>query len=203
MTMRIASTSDTQQEMEQAFKAGKKEHCPLPMGTELKRRSGSETRDDVMIFTSTTPETDEDTGRGEQGDGGTEHGPVVREVYVNGELQAADDPPPEISGEYDAAAYRRRVAEAREVFSDLDQVIGQDMTVPVSTILAALNEPNGVALAYWIARHPEFAEQLVRVNEVNPQAALVMAGQKARALSADDLAPWLTPKQFRKWRERR
>jgi len=162
---------------------------------ELVRRSPSRPADDRVTVTTVESR--------QMADGGTEHGAVGVEVYENGELVPPPVPSPDATPPFDGPAFEQRLAQVRELFPDFDRTISEDAFVPRQAYLVFLNHRNGLLLAQYAAMNPDFREQLLQADQIDPEHAQLLAIQKAESLTADDLAPWLSHKAFREYRRRR
>ncbi len=60
--------------------------------------------------------------------------------------------------------YNEAVIEAKSRFDDWDEVVGQDMALPLTAGPAMLRVPNGPDVAYHIGKNPEIAEELWKLD---------------------------------------
>lgn len=184
---------------------------PIGMNIQLERRR-REAAPDTVTVTSVTGSTalpDGSIGAGPSSRANrwcSEHLPedVTTEVYRDGQLvQPRVNPEWEaLQQYYDPYFYGSRSQEARELLDNFDEVMGQDAEAPTTALLAALNEQQGVKLGYFMQMTPAFREHLLRLNEIDPQAAALVAIQKANSITDSELSQWMTHKAYRAYREK-
>ncbi len=199
MTLKIASNCDSKEQMEEALKhRSRNDHAPITMSTTPVRSSNVPELPDEVVVTI--------AGRGAEGpDGGTEHADPEVTVYRNGK----PIPQPQFgSNPLDHARYNRFAADqreqaAREVLSDYDSVLDQNILVPLPVLIACKDQPAGAAFGYWLGRNPEFCAELTELYRSDPEGATLAALEKMNSLTDNDLAQYMTHRAFRKWRERR
>ena len=92
-------------------------------------------------------------------------------------------------------SYNQRVEKAREAHDDFEEVVGQNIEIPISVQLAIIELDNGPEVAYHLGKNPELCEKLIGLTPLKAvaeigrvSASLIEPGQqtgKTSALSAE------------------
>lgn len=81
--------------------------------------------------------------------------------------------------------YNRRVSEARGVYEDFDEVVGnENLKIPRAAQLAIIEMENGPEVAYFLGSNPDICELLASLSDVK---AIAEIGVISRSLSGEEV----------------
>jgi len=69
-------------------------------------------------------------------------------------------------------SYCQRADKAREAHDDYDEVVGQDIELPQSAVLAIIELDNGPEIAYHLGQNPEACEKLSGLSQLGAVAEI-------------------------------
>lgn len=83
-------------------------------------------------------------------------------------------------------AYNRKVAEAKSVHEDFEEVVGQDLTIPVGVQLAVVEMENGPEVAYFLGSNPELCDELMKMSPLKAIAEAWKISEKLGESESDE-----------------